>query len=168
MPLSETEKDPESKPVSVGEVELESVSSVGTGGSNPEESKSSQGSHDVKKMIGEHEQAQKEKFSVLISDLEHLMTMKSEILKDFRAGILEKMEQSLDESLNNSVNFHEMVPHIKATLSMYLKKNPIIDQSNESILSIALSMLKFSEKELQDLDAERKSLPAYKIDKEKT
>ena len=45
---------------------------------------------------------------------------------------------------------------MKSTLQLYLRKAPVIDLSNEMMLKIVFSMLKFSQADIADLDAARK------------
>ena len=57
---------------------------------------------------------------------------------------------------------------MKSTLAIYLRKVPIIDVSNEMMLKIIFSMLKFSPPEVDELEAARKQLPVYVIDKKQS
>ena len=63
-----------------------------------------------------------------------------------------------NKKLNISTGSHSsdedtqsMIEHIKSTLLMYLKKQPIIDEANESILSILFSMMKVTKNDKEDV-----------------
>ena len=51
---------------------------------------------------------------------------------------------------------------------MFLKKTPIVDIGNETLLKIIYSMMSFTDQEIQELKEARALLPTYKIDTSKT
>ena len=61
-----------------------------------------------------------------------------------------------------------LLAHVKSTLMMYLKKCPIIDEANESLLGILYSMMKVSKEDKDEVARARASLPVYVIDESKT
>lgn len=88
------------------------------------------------------------------------------------AGQQKKLEVNVDNSFDSSQSsgsdYKNVLEHVKSTLAIYLRKVPIIDVSNEMMLKIIFSMLKFSPPEVDELEAARKQLPVYVIDKKQS
>lgn len=76
--------------------------------------------------------------------------------------------ENLDKSNSSNGSYKNTLEHVKGTLTMYLKKVPIIDVNNEMLLKILYSMMNFSKDEIQRLQETREELPVYKIDSNKT
>ena len=66
------------------------------------------------------------------------------------------IEDSFESSKSTGSDYKNKLEHVKSTLQLYLRKAPIIDLSNEMMLKIVFSMLKFSQADIADLDAARK------------
>ena len=78
------------------------------------------------------------------------------------------VDNSFESSQSSGSDYKNVLEHVKSTLALYLRKVPIIDLSNEMMLKIMFSMLKFSPQEVDDLEAARKQLPVYVIDKKQS
>lgn len=77
-------------------------------------------------------------------------------------------ENSFDSAKSSGSEYRSILEHVKSTLALYLRKVPIIEASNETMLKIMFSMLKFTPEEVSDLEAARKQLPVYVIDKKQS
>lgn len=78
------------------------------------------------------------------------------------------VNNSFESSKSSGSDYKNVLEHVKSTLAIYLRKVPIIDVSNEMMLKIVFSMLKFSPQEVNDLEAARKQLPVYVVDKKQS
>lgn len=77
-------------------------------------------------------------------------------------------DNSFDSAKSSGSDYRGILEHVKSTLALYLRKVPIIEASNETMLKIMFSMLKFTPEEISDLEAARKQLPIYVIDKKQS